>query len=235
MTEQEWLACDNSRTMLQYLRSMNSRSTKTNRRKLRLFGCGVAYRIWRLLDEHFREVVVIAERVADRIIDSKERQKAYTENWETMLARQRSPEPWEGYAVRTAFFLLGERPFEAAFRACAEEEWAYAWSEEPHSLRGVGEQQERAAKSERKVQANLLRDVIGNPFRPVSVDAFWQTETVVALARTIYDDRAFDEMPILADALEESGCTNTDILAHCRGPGPHVRGCWAVDLLLGKE
>jgi hypothetical protein len=61
------------------------------------------------------------------------------------------------------------------------------------------------------------------------------TSTAVALARGIYEDRAFDRMPILADALQDAGCDNEDILDHCRGPEPHVRGCWVVDLLLGKR
>ena len=60
------------------------------------------------------------------------------------------------------------------------------------------------------------------------------TEAVAALARGVYDDRAFDRLPVLADALDDAGCANADLLAHLRGPGPHVRGCWAVDLLLGK-
>ena len=83
----------------------------------------------------------------------------------------------------------------------------------------------------------LLRDVFGNPFRLLSVQRHWLTwndRTIPKLAQTIYDDRRFDLLPILADALEEAGCDNADILAHCRGPGPHVRGCWVVDLLLGK-
>lgn len=63
----------------------------------------------------------------------------------------------------------------------------------------------------------------------------WRSETVLALAAGIYAEGAFDRLPILADALEEAGCDNTDILAHCRGPGPHVRGCWVVDLILGKS
>ena len=78
-------------------------------------------------------------------------------------------------------------------------------------------------------------DIFGNPFRPVTADPRWLTSTAVALARAIYDERAFDRLPILADALEEAGCDNADVLAHCRGDGPHVRGCWAVDLVLGKE
>lgn len=80
-----------------------------------------------------------------------------------------------------------------------------------------------------------IYDVFGNPFRPVSADPRWLTSTVVALAEGIYQDLAFDRMPILADALEEAGCDNADILSHCRGDGPHVRGCWVVDLLTGRK
>jgi hypothetical protein len=87
-------------------------------------------------------------------------------------------------------------------------------------------------------QVALLRDIVGLLlFRPVTIAPAWATwndATVVKLAQGIYDDRAFDRLPILADALDEAGCDNTDILAHCRRPGPHVRGCWVVDLLLGK-
>ena len=81
----------------------------------------------------------------------------------------------------------------------------------------------------------LLRDIFGNPFRPVSFDSHWRTSDVVGLARAIYEDRAFDRLPILADALMDAGCADEQVLAHCRGDGPHVRGCWVVDLVLGKE
>jgi hypothetical protein len=84
-------------------------------------------------------------------------------------------------------------------------------------------------------QAAFLRDVFGNPFRPVSANPRWLTSSALDLARTMYDSRDFAAMPILADALEEAGCDNVDILAHCRGDGPHVRGCWVVDLILGKN
>ncbi len=82
--------------------------------------------------------------------------------------------------------------------------------------------------------ADLLRDIFGNPFRPVAFDPRWRCESAVALARTAYESRNFTLLPILADALEEAGCDHADILAHCRGPGPHVRGCWVVDGVLGK-
>jgi hypothetical protein len=80
-----------------------------------------------------------------------------------------------------------------------------------------------------------LRDIVGNPFRPVAIDPAWRTSTVVGLATAIYAERAFDRLPILADALEDAGCDQLDLLAHCRSDGPHVRGCWAVDLVLGKS
>ncbi|MBL8797494.1 MAG: hypothetical protein JNM56_26575 [Planctomycetia bacterium] len=85
------------------------------------------------------------------------------------------------------------------------------------------------------VHSAFLRDILGNPLRPISADPSWQTETVSSLATAIYDERAFDRLPILADALEDAGCDNADMLNHCRQPGEHVRGCWVVDLVLGKK
>jgi hypothetical protein len=83
-------------------------------------------------------------------------------------------------------------------------------------------------------QAGLIRDICGSPFHPVTVDPEWFTPTVVSLARQMYDTRDFSQMPILADALQDAGCDNADVLDHCRGDGPHVRGCWVVDRVLGK-
>ena len=80
-----------------------------------------------------------------------------------------------------------------------------------------------------------MRCVIGNPFRPISFSPDWRTDTVVILSRQMYESREFSAMLILADALQDAGCDSADILNHCRGPGPHVRGCWVVDLVLGKE
>jgi hypothetical protein len=92
--------------------------------------------------------------------------------------------------------------------------------------------------SERQAQAALLRCIFGNPFRPApslppSVLS-WNGGTVPKLAAAIYEERAFDRLPVLADSLEDAGCTNPDILGHCRAGGEHVRGCWVVDLALGK-
>jgi hypothetical protein len=87
------------------------------------------------------------------------------------------------------------------------------------------------------VQAGLIRCIFGNPFRPATVDPCWLTWNagmVVQLAEMIYKERRFGDLPILADALEEAGCADEDILCHCRAPDEHVRGCWVVDLVLGK-
>jgi hypothetical protein len=83
--------------------------------------------------------------------------------------------------------------------------------------------------------ALLLLDVFGDTFQPVAFSSEWRTDTALTLARQIYDSRDFGAMPILADALQDAGCDSADVLDHCRGPGPHVRGCWVLDLVLGKE
>ncbi|AMV28246.1 hypothetical protein VT84_27835 [Gemmata sp. SH-PL17] len=87
-----------------------------------------------------------------------------------------------------------------------------------------------------RASANRLRDVVGNPFRPVTFSPEWRTETTIALARQMYTSRDFSAMPILADALQDAGCDNSDVLNHCRDTGAtHVRGCWVVDMVLRKS
>jgi hypothetical protein len=88
---------------------------------------------------------------------------------------------------------------------------------------------------QRRQQAALVRDIFGNPFRPVAFDPRWRTADVMGLAWAIYDEGAFDRLPLLADALMDAGCEHEQVLTHCRSAGPHARGCWVVDLVLGKE
>jgi hypothetical protein len=98
------------------------------------------------------------------------------------------------------------------------------------------EAEDRSGVSEAEYgrQCDFLRDIFGHPFRPIAVDPGWLMPGVVELARTIYEGRAFDRMPELADTPERAGGGNPDMLAHCRQPGEHVRGCWVVDAILGK-
>jgi hypothetical protein len=93
----------------------------------------------------------------------------------------------------------------------------------------------QAVPVERRAHCDLLRDIFCNPFKLPAVQPAWlkwNHRTIPAIARGIYDDRAFDRLGILADALEDAGCSDPAILAHCREPGEHVRGCWVLDLLL---
>jgi hypothetical protein len=91
-----------------------------------------------------------------------------------------------------------------------------------------------AKRAHERALCGLIRDIFGNPFRPIRLAPGWRTADVLALARGVYDDRAFDRLPILADALVDAGCDDETVLAHCRSDGPHVRGCWVVDLVLGE-
>ena len=90
--------------------------------------------------------------------------------------------------------------------------------------------------SDEPAQVALLRDIFGNPFHPVSLSPSWRTDTVLALAAQMYESCDFSAMPILADALQDAGCDNDDVLSHCRDASlNHVRGCWVVDLVLSKS
>ncbi len=97
------------------------------------------------------------------------------------------------------------------------------------------------AHTEALFQAALLRELLGNPFRLVPLNTTWRTPSVMALAQAAYDERLagghFDNarLAVLSDALEEAGCADADLLGHLRSLGPHVRGCWALGLVLGKE
>lgn len=86
----------------------------------------------------------------------------------------------------------------------------------------------------RTAQCQIVRDIFGNPFRPISFLPEWRSSTVVSLAQQMYDLRDFSSMPILADALGDADCSNEEILGHCRRPGSHCRGCWVCDLILAK-
>jgi hypothetical protein len=101
---------------------------------------------------------------------------------------------------------------------------------------GREEQTAHYSQMRKSKERELALELVGpNPFRPITFATAWRTSTVVALARQMYESRDFGAMPILADALQEAGCENAAILDHCRDGGPHVRGCWVVDLVLGKE
>ena len=220
MTEKLWLAWVDPEAMLDFLRD------RAHERKLRLFAVACCRRVWNALHgPGSRGAVEVAERYADGTADDVELLVART-------AAEREINP-EAFDRENPAYWVAHSPM--TVQVCLYSAgWADSLAPDAPWLADSSEH-ESARAVERASQAEILREVFGNPFRPVSLDPRWRSETVVALAAGIYAERAFDRMPILADALEDAGCDHADILAHCRGDEPHVRGCWLVDLLLGKS
>jgi hypothetical protein len=234
VTEAEWLNADSLYDMLRHFPAELS-----TERKLWLFGCACFRRQWHLLeDERTRRCVVLTERYVDgeaagyelddawEIFDKAAQEGALTSRYfDTHDAIQNLL----GYvdpiaSMETAWEIAeGVGHFVAESRHQTSDD---VWNET------YGEAQD----AEEAEQIKLLRDIFGNPFRPVTFSPSWRTDTAIALARQMYESRDFSAMPILADALQDAGCDNTDILSHCRDASlPHVRGCWVVDLVLAKS
>jgi hypothetical protein len=199
-------------------------------RKVRLFQVACCRRNWDLLPtDACRAGVLVAECYADGATGDRQRHAAvravHAGPGSPDLARRRAGSAVviaNSKTVRTKSVFLG---------------LAGAVGEAARVNRGVGAEDpyQEAVRAERAAEADLVRDIFGNPFRPVTADPRWLTSTVVQLAAGAYADRAFDRLPILADALQDVGCDTDDVLAHCRDPrATHVRGCWVVDLLMGK-
>jgi hypothetical protein len=217
MTESEWLNSTDPEKMLTFLFTIPAhRRGRPTSRKLRLFACGVVRTAWQQLTEPCcRTAVEVAERFVDGLADKRE----------LISAREAALRVWQA-TCRPAQLL-----FKAAHKAAGWDA-AQAAEDAARELRRFDE----AAGS---TQGVYLRDIFGPlPFREVTLDPAWlawNDGVVAKLAASIYEGRAFEQMPILADALEEAGCTDADILGHCRGPGPHARGCWLIDALLDKS
>jgi hypothetical protein len=234
MTEQDWLAGTDPNPMLEYLWG------KVTDRKFRLFRCACCRRFEVELsgDPVLRKAVELGESYADGSITGEEfeagREDCLAQSGIGTLVLGGRPEHHFGKSVLFAVWpRAGVDPLQVNRMACGRLGWTRVtpWSE----FAGQQETATKLLQAESIAQCSLLREIFGNPFRPVTVDLVWQTANVVNLAQAIYDDRAFDRLPILADALEDAGCSDADILAHCRDGGEHVRGCWVVDLLTGRE
>lgn len=183
---------------------------KTSNRKVRLFCCACAQ--WLApsqLERECRVIIRVAEDFADGLV-SDDTFGTACEHAQQLLERMVVEQDFE-----TAAYLRDFRSAVAYERSAVQ----IARSVAGHSVSGV-------------------RCIFGNPFHPVVLDRAWlawNNGTVPKLAQAIHEERAFERLPILADALEEASCTDKTILSHCRGPAPHVRGCWVLDLLLNKE
>jgi hypothetical protein len=215
MTEAKWLACTDPQPMLEFLRD------KASARKLRLFAVACCRRVWHLLiDERSRLAVEVAEHYADGLLLEDEAQTAFNGACEASRLIRRN------HAAETMLQLRRHRDPDQLFRIAFFAAFAV----------GNGVSHMRPAYGVDPVtQSNFLREICGNPLRAATINPAWRTANATALAQSIYADRAFERLPILADALEDAGCDDADILSHCRQPGEHVRGCWVVDLLLEKR
>lgn len=234
MTEAEWVACEDPTPMLEFLRG------RVSNRKLRLMAVACCRLVWDELTPATQAAVAAAELYADRALSRRgmrsAQRAAYEEfcvseggwgakhaagyfaadwnNWEAVTgaarcARLLYPKPPAYLRVRAAARPTREM-LDASIKACAE------------LKRGVA-----------RLQADTLRCCC-RPFRRATARAAWLTSTVVSLAESVYAGRTYHHLPALADALENSGCVDELVLGHCRAGGPHVRGCWVIDLLLGK-
>jgi hypothetical protein len=227
-TEADWLAGTDATRML------NSIGRMASKRKLRLIACAWSRRLWHLLaDERSRHAVEVAERFADGRASEQERLDAVHAARKAafgMIA------PEQRRVVR-AWAQIPDSP--AACAALAAASTAYhddavyqAAIETCHHVLRLLYANDHSKGHASSVE--LVREVFGNPFRPVVIEQGWLIPGVVELARTIYEDLAFDRMPELAATLEQVRCDNRHILAHCWESSEHVRGCWVVDLILGK-
>lgn len=219
MTEAEWLTCTDPMPMLTFLKD------RADKRRCLLFACACERRLWGHPDCE-REKVEVTESYADGQATAAEVLAALehigSEHYTLGDVTDMDPVAWAN----------DESERSAEYAANIEQRGPRT------STLGNIQAWDDSYATERNAHATLLREIFGNPFRPAGVKPSWLTWNdgiVVKLAQSIYDERAFDRMPILADALEDANCDNAEFLGHCRQPGPHVRGCWALDLLLGRS
>lgn len=217
MTEAEWLGSENPRQMLY------TASRTASDRKFRLFTCACCRTIEKELPDEAIWLLDAVEAYLDGQLD-----------WaglNNVKAQARTP-VMQGIGIPTA-------ASEAAVKAVM----ALAWGTGARPFHGASDvlsgcfqaRRQTAWRKANREFAGYFRDIVENPFRPVAFDPAWRTSTAVAVADGVYEERAFDRLPILADALQDAGCESDDVLSHCRGDGPHVRGCWVVDLVLNRE
>jgi hypothetical protein len=228
MTETDWLAGTDPMPMLEYLRG------RASERKLRLVMAGCCRRVWRLLpDERSRSAVEVVERYVDDLASPRE----YAAARNAALAAAGGAGRRAAWA---AYWAASRNPAESLSNSCTAAAEAMA-HEAVTAARKTGRDQAAAWEHGRATGARQLalvvHEVVGNPFRCIVAETNWlrwRGGLVRNMARAIYEDGRYGDLPILADALEDAGCSEPDVLHHCREGGEHVRGCWVIDLLLGK-
>jgi hypothetical protein len=228
VNEDDWRVSADPQAMLNYLQG------KASDRKLRLFACACARRWWPMLKRQSRQAIEVAERHADGQATAAELDAARGQA-ETV---QVNAPFFEAPAYAAALAVAAEVALEAA-RQAVQAGQRMASQDASHST-APGEDEAQivaeAAAAESRAQCDLVRHVVGNPFRPVDVHPDWLRRNggaAAKIARVIHDQRRFEDLPYLADALLDAGCADEEILGHCRAPAEeHPRGCWLLDALL---
>jgi hypothetical protein len=230
MTEEQWLACDEMPTMIRCLERVREQT-----RKLRLFGCACCRRIWSLIPHDLNRQAVLSVEEHPEDVDRETFPQGVFSHPELDWALVGSSSVEDECAREPAYWAvkyLGRSYYKLTPASCI---LGVVVRAQQARARGEAKSDEAAA------QADLFRDIFGNPFRPVSLCPDWMMPTVASLAQAAYDERLLSgeldatRLSVFSDSLEEAGCTDEAILSHLRSPGPHVRGCWAVDLILGKQ
>lgn len=231
LTEHEWVASTTPNLLLAYLRPW-----RRYRRQLGLYVCAWYRQCWKLLNDPCRDLISQSEQYAYGIVSTRELAAAKRE------VTKRAKKEWDETG-RDGLAEVGPRLLKQ-LRLDHLPGWE---GMPPLQTWFVGTEEQRRANEKasselRYLQVVLLRDVFGNPFRPVRVDFSRITDSVRGLARAAYDDRrlpegvlSLDRLVTLADAVEAIRCADVDLIGHLRSPGPHVCGCWAVDLLVRDE
>lgn len=223
-----WQSADSILGLLSYL------PPDRPERKLRLFGLACCKRVAHLMTD--REAIDALERIQECIesrtmnvvleeIRSSSQRLADRADAAVIMGQGKSELGEDGhihFANCSPYAMANPRPAQAALDVSSRVRWALDYI-------GIDRDQEM------KEHCGIFRDILGNPFRPVALDPRWLTSTVLDLANLIYSERQFERMPLLGDALMDAGCDNDEVIKHCHGPGPHVLGCWVVDLLLRKS
>jgi hypothetical protein len=225
MTEEQWLACDEALALFDFL------PDRVSIRKMRLLACACARRLWPALAKEARLSLEVAERYADGLASRQELRDARGPNYSGVRA--------DNCASLAAYPSQGLR---RQVRGVLVQAVSSASADEDGWVRRTIPAIEAAEKA---AQVALVRDIFGNPFRPVAVDPAWlkwERGATPKLAEGCYEQRCLPagtldiaRLSVLADALQDAGCDDADILTHLRSPGPHVRGCWALDLVLGRQ
>jgi hypothetical protein len=214
MTEAEWLSCAYAPAMATYL------GNRISARKGRLFDVACCRRLWHLFGRaEVRGAILVGERYADGEASDDEL-RAALRTLQTARAKQPTSSR-HGKAHEAATYVAVP--------------WNSGFCLHSGAMHGVAVSASPAEEQEQRALAELVREFFGNPFRSVRYDPAWLSAEVEATAKGIYADHDLASMPVLADALEDAGCDEAGLLGHCRSGGPHYRGCWALDLILGKR